>query len=68
MDGRPKRDFVLNGKNPKPESDMVQLGGWQKNPESLSQERFHEMKDEVSKLANETQDHGLYRPALEHIL
>ena len=29
-----------------------------------AQERFHEMKDEMSKLANETQDHGIYRPVL----
>jgi len=30
-------------------------------------ERFHEMKDEMAKLHNETQDHGLYRTLMDHL-
>lgn len=30
-------------------------------------ERFHEVREEISKLHNETQDHGVYRTLIDHL-
>lgn len=31
-------------------------------------ERFHEVREEISKLHNETQDHGVYRTLIDHLV